>query len=193
MIGGGISSIGPVLWNGTNACPSISSGLDPLAPPLTSDVDDVSAAICESQNFIATRGGEVGIADPDEWFDPTHDGIRISVGMTPGLSIAMNDGAGNLFFAQGAARLDIVGHELWHTVMRSAGGPSAFAGYGTAEGGAIEEHLCDIFGTMLERRFLARRDNDCLLADDVQTQQAISMQNPDIADLTKTYQLAATR
>lgn len=152
-------------WTGLSGCAS-PTVLPGDSPALGRDLEEIVAALCEADAMLVELTGQ----DAQFWFD-RGSGIRFGVGATPGLSIGANTRDG-LVFAEGAARAEIVGHELWHSVM--GGAHAAFTG-GIPEGAAIEEHMVDVFGILLERR-LDRREDDCLISDDPDTMATIASQ-----------------
>jgi hypothetical protein len=169
-------SIGADAGNGTTiltqACAGTGSFLTG-SNVIDRDADEVSEAACEAQARLAAIGADSGHPSADEWLGRSH---RIGVGATPLLSIGVNDLRGNITLAAGNGRLESVGHELFHSVLRSPS-VTTFTPASEAEGGAVEESLCDAFGILLERRFPHRRENDCMLADDADTLAAIGAQN----------------
>ncbi|MCC7542199.1 MAG: hypothetical protein IT379_38630 [Deltaproteobacteria bacterium] len=177
-IGGAVSE-GPELWRGDLACPSADA--PPTgATPLARDLDEMQASLCEAERFFGERGAEFAHPNFRDWIDPGRDGIEVAIGAVPMLSIGVNSpsaGDATIFLAEGAGRAESLGHELGHTVLRV--GPTTFSSRDEFEGEAVLEHMCDQFGTMLERRFALRVEDDCLLSDDVDTQNAIAaVDNP---------------
>ena len=175
-IGGGAAFTGDVLWFGIpEQCPDNADHISGMTA-LKRDIDESKAAMCETVKFFTERGGEFASSDFRVWVDPSHRGFRVGVGAEPGLSIAMNMG-GNTIYARGAGRIEIVGHEFGHSLF-STGTPSSFFGSGV-DGAAMEEHLGDVLGMLLERRFINRVEDRCLLSDDSDTQDAIgSLSDP---------------
>ncbi len=169
-------SIGVDAGNGTTiltqACDGTASFLTG-STPVERDADEASEAACEAQARLAVIGADSGHPSSDEWLGQSH---RIGIGATPFLSIGINDLHGNITLAAGNGRLESIGHELFHSVLRSSS-VTAFSQASEAEGGAVEESLCDAFGMLLERRFTHRRENDCMLADDADTLAAIGAQD----------------
>lgn len=165
---GGSLAMGPARWVGTDGC--VPPPFEPSdSPAVRGDLEEAVAALCEADTMLVERTSR----DAQFWLDPHGTGISFGVGATPGISIGMNSG-GRISFAAGAGRAEIIGHELWHTVMGSS--RTAFTP-GAPEGSAIEEHMVDIFGMLLERR-LDRREDDCLVSDDPDTMAAIGAQVP---------------
>jgi len=183
-IGNGLPTLGGTLWDGTQRCPGREDA--PVGrTPFDRDLDEVQAALCEAELFFAERGAEAGQPDPRAWLDAAGDGIRVGIGAGARLSIGVNDGT-DILLAEGAGRAEVVGHELVHSVLgpdttiitftHGGGGGSLTQ----AEGEAIEEHMGDALGLMLEQRFAFRNEDRCLLSDDEDTKIAIAMaDNPD--------------
>lgn len=165
-IGMGLDIGDELRWTGLSGCtpPPVLPG---DSPALGRDLDEVVAALCEADEMLIGLTGQ----DAQFWFD-RGAGIRFGVGAIPGISIGINTVDG-IAFAEGAARAEVVGHELWHSVM---GGPRTAFTRGIPEGAAIEEHMVDVFGILLERR-LDRREDDCLISDDPDTMAAIAGQS----------------
>jgi len=166
-----------ILWVGGDPCPDV---LDPPlvgGTPLDRDLDEAKAAVCLAADFFATRGAERGYPDFRSWIDPTGAGLRLGIGLTPKLSIGLNSN-GTLFFAEGAARAESVGHEVIHTVLSASTPLTQFTEGGgdvlDSEGAAIEEHVGDTFGALVEQRFRFRNEDRCLLSDDPDTRDTIS-------------------
>lgn len=168
-IGGGAGPTGTVLWRGTDSCPGPMSA-PPAGSAFDRDLDEVKVALCEMDNVFTTFGPELGTPNPRNWMDSGTEGVHIGIGATPLLSVAMNSG-GTLVFAEGVARAEVVGHEVFHSTAR------LFGLSGGEEASAVEEHMGDAFGMLLERRLTMRRENDCLLDDDADSMATIAAQD----------------
>jgi hypothetical protein len=174
-IGIDASTVGPILWRGNESCPGPTSGLTGGSVELR-DLDEAKATLCEAENVFATFGPEFGTPNPRDWMEEGTEGMHVGIGAEPGLSVALN-GFDVMLFAQGMARAEIVGHEIFHTTTGRFSLSSRDGG-DAGETAAISEHLSDAFGTLLERRFPLRREDDCALDDDEDSMNVIATQDP---------------
>ncbi|MCB9581976.1 MAG: hypothetical protein H6717_33390 [Polyangiaceae bacterium] len=158
-----------VLWRGDEDCPN-TSAYPVGSSPFERDLDEAKAALCETEQVFQTYGPEWGVSDPRGWMDAGDPGVQLGIGADPLLSVAMNSG-GRLVFANGVARAEVVGHEVFHSTE------GLFHLGGGQEAGAISEHMCDAFGMLLERRFAHRQEDACLLNDDPDSEAAIALQD----------------
>ncbi len=157
------------LWNGESVCPPSDAPIVGTTP-FERDLDETSLTFCETERFFADRGGEHGSTDLRQWLASGGAIPRVGIGAVPLLSIGVNTGA-QIAVAEGAGRAEVVGHEFAHSLFSSTGGVD-FGGSGT-DGAAIEEHMADIMGVLLEQRMTPRNENRCMLSDDVDTIAAI--------------------
>jgi len=152
------------LWDDpTEGCANI--GDPPVGDDaLMRDWDESKAALCEGTRWIETASG----VPWREWFDPENDGIHLKIGLTPLLSVGINTGSW-IGLAQGVARAEVIGHELFHTALGASGRTSLGGG---AEQLGVVEHMCDTFGLLLERRFPNRTEDACSLNNDLDSMDA---------------------
>lgn len=131
---------------------------------LMRDWDESKAALCEATRWIEAASG----VPWREWFDPGNDGVHLKIGLTPLLSVGINTGRW-IGLARGVARAEVIGHELFHTVL--GGSRRTMLGGGPEQQGVVE-HMCDTFGLLLERRFPNRTEDACFLNNDPDSMDA---------------------
>ena len=168
------------LWDHpTEGCASIED--PPLGDDdLARDWNESKAALCEATRWIEASSG----VPWREWFDPSGSGVEIRIGLTPRLSVGINTGRW-IGLARGVARAEVIGHELFHTVLRASERGSLVRHAGEQLG--VVEHMCDTFGMLLERRFPHRTEDACLLNDDPDTMAAHAEIDLDPDDTSLAY------
>lgn len=153
-----------------------------ITPSATTTINDwdeseVTRTLCEANDFFRTRGSELGHGDMDYWLFRSPEGtgaphLDINIIGPISLSIGKNNYAGQIELVRGAARAEILGHELGHSMCKNGNHRINTRGL---EGDGIEEHICDVLGIFLERRLgPAHQEDPDLLGDDCHTQMVIS-------------------
>lgn len=120
---------------------------------------DANFAVNETWRYFRDRHGRLG-ADGSGTRIKTfvHFGSEYNNASGADSVIVLGDGDG-LSYGSFAA-LDVVAHEFTHSVVQATSGVPY-----SGEGGAIDEALCDIFGTAVE--FRSGRNPDFLIGEDV--------------------------
>ncbi|HUP66012.1 MAG TPA: hypothetical protein VM557_12120 [Thermoanaerobaculia bacterium] len=179
----------PRLWSGDMPCDAPSPV--PLDDPvLERDLEETKLALCAAEDLIAEAGAPLGRPALRDWIHGTRP-FAFGIGADPGISIAQNSGATvegtfvhALAFAHGAARADSVGHELGHTLYASASlatrdlDPSRSS---NIERAGIEEHMCDVFGKLLDAR-MPDGGELCTLSGDADTRDTIATAQSETRD-----------
>ncbi len=120
---------------------------------------DANFAVNETWRYYRDRHGRLG-ADGNGTRIKTfvHFGSEYSNASGSNSVIVLGDGDGVSYGS--FAALDVVAHEFTHSVVQATSGVPY-----SGEGGAIDEALCDIFGTAVE--FRSGRNPDFLIGEDV--------------------------
>ena len=149
---------------------------------LERDWDETKAALCETSSMFG---------DDDylwrQWFDPSGgEGVHVGIGLTPFLSGGVNNHRGGIFLAEGVGRAEIVGHELFHSAFVPENRITSFRASKESKG--IIEHMCDVFGVLLERRFDHRVEGGvCSMNNDPDSMAAAASINLDPESTTIAY------
>jgi Zn-dependent metalloprotease len=83
-----------------------------------------------------------------------HYGTRFQNAMWNGEQVVLGDGDGRIFTSFTGA-IDVIAHEMTHGVVQSTTG----MGY-RGEAGAVNEHLCDVCGSLVKQYFLRQNADE---------------------------------